>query len=133
MAQVMAMALCPRSPADAGNVGDGIASGEELTIRQPFVHDAVNAMHLVHEAVDGVGELVRRIVAEMVRLAGLGPEIGHLPKQPLLDFDPAALILGIELAGLAAEILQNRPRLEDRDRPAAGSIMIDDRRHAIVG
>jgi len=29
-------------------------------------------MHLVHEAVDGVRKLVGRIVAEMVRLAGLG-------------------------------------------------------------
>ena len=69
----------------------------------------------------------------MVRLPGLGTEIGDLPEQPLVDLDPAAFVLGVEFAGLAAEILQNGAGLEDRDRSAAGTIRIDDRRDAIVG
>ena len=74
-----------------------------------------------------------RVVAEVVRLAAVGAEVGHLPEQPLLDLDAGALIGGIELAGLAAEILHDGARLEDRDRLAAGAIGIDDGGHAVVG
>ena len=69
----------------------------------------------------------------MVALARLRAEIGHLPEQPLIDLDAGALAGRIEFAGLAAEILQDRAGLEDRDRPAAGPARIDDRRHAVVG
>ena len=74
-----------------------------------------------------------RVVAEVVRLAAVGAEVGHLPEQPLLHLDAGALVGGIELAGLAAEILQDRARLEDRDRLAAGPVGIDDGGHAVVG
>ena len=40
---------------------------------------------------------------------------------------------GIELAGLAPEILQDGAGFEDRDRPSARAVGIDDRRHAVVG
>src|SRR6267142_5443733 len=66
-------------------------------------------------------------------LAGFGPEIGHLPEQPLIDRDPAAFVGRIELAGLAPEILQDRTGLEDGDATAARAVRIDDRRHAVVG
>src|SRR6478609_3396828 len=69
----------------------------------------------------------------MVCLPGLGTEIGHLPEQPLIDLDAPALVMGIELPGLAAEILENGTRLEDRDRLAVRAVVVDDRRHAIVG
>src|SRR5262249_13906545 len=57
----------------------------------------------------------------------------HLPEQPLIDLDAPALVTWIELPGLAPEILQDRPRLEDRDRPATRSCGIDDRRHPVIG
>src|ERR1043166_1732793 len=64
--------------------------------------------------------------------ARFGTEIGHLPEQPLIDLDAPALVARIELAGLAPEILQDRARLEDRDRTSAGTVAIDDRGHAVV-
>jgi len=72
-------------------------------------------------------------VSKVVGLAGFGAEIGHLPEQPLVDFDAATLVLRIELPGLAAEILQDGAGLEDRDRLAVRAPVIDDRRHAVVG
>ncbi len=62
-----------------------------------------------------------------------GPRLAICQIQPLLDLDAAALVPRIESAGLAAEILQDRAGLEDRDRPAARTVVIDDRRHAVVG
>src|SRR5262249_46610655 len=105
LAQVVAVPLGAARPADAGRVGDRVSAGEEFTIGEPPVHHAVDAIHLVAEAVDGIGQLLGRIVAEVVGLSRLGTEIGHLPEQPLLDLDPAALVRWIEPAGLAAEIL----------------------------
>src|SRR5437764_7161972 len=46
--KVMAMALGPTSPADACNIRNGVASGEEFTILQPPVHHAIDPIHLVH-------------------------------------------------------------------------------------
>src|SRR5665647_3642629 len=60
------------------------------------------------------------------QMAGLGPMAGHLPEQPLVDLDPAALVLGVELAGLTAQVLQDGAGFEDRDRFAARSVRIDD-------
>src|SRR6516164_1455642 len=117
----MAMALGAARPADTRNVGDGITPGEKFTILKLLVHDSVDAIHLVHEPVDGVWELVDRVVAKMTGLARLRPEIGHLPEQPLFHRDPGAFVFRVEFPGLAAEILQDRARLEDRDRPAAGT------------
>src|SRR3974390_536851 len=68
----------------------------------------------------------------MVELPGHRTQSTHLPEEPLVDLDAAALVLRIEFAGLAAEILQDRTGLEDRDRPIARTVRVDDRRHAIV-
>jgi hypothetical protein len=56
----------------------------------------------------------------MMCLAGHRAEPAHLPEQPLIDLDPGALVRRIEAAELAAEILQDRARFEDRDRLPAG-------------
>src|SRR6516225_7306630 len=93
LAQVMPETLGAARPSDARDVGNRIAPGQELTVRQPSVHDPVDAIDLVHEAIDGIGKPLVRVVAEMARLPGLGPEIGHLPEQPLLDLNPVALVL----------------------------------------
>src|SRR5262245_509121 len=129
----MAVALGAARPADAGDVGDRVAAGNELPVREPPIHHAVDPVHFIAEARNGVGQLLERIVAEVVGLPCLGTEIGHLPEQPMVDLDARAFVLRIEFAGLAAEILQDRTRLEDRDPLAAGTVVIDDGRHAIVG
>src|SRR3954464_3430080 len=132
-AEVVAVALGPARPADARHVSDRVGPGKEFTVPESRVHHAVDPAHLIAEALDGVGKFLRCISAEMVCLPGLGTEIGHLPEQPLIDFDAPALVMGIEPPGLAAEILENGTRLEDRDRLAVRPTVVDDRRHAIVG
>ena len=127
------MTLGAARPTNASNVSDRILAGEELSVLEPPIHDAIDSVHLIAEALDRVRQLLGRIVSKVVRLAGFGAEIGHLPEQPLVDFDATALVLRIELSGLAAEILQNCAGLEDRDRLAVRAIIIDDRQHAIVG
>ena len=75
----------------------------------------------------------RRVAAEVVGLAGLRAEVGHLPEQPLVDLRRGrARSRRIELAGLAAEVLQDRAGLEHRDRPPARPVGIDDRGDAVV-
>src|SRR5436190_210746 len=62
----------------------------------------------------------------------LGKSSSFWPKflKPLV---PAAQVLGQELAGLFREILEDRARFEDRHRlAAAGRLVVDDRRHAVV-
>jgi len=113
------VALGTARPTDASNIGDRIFAGEEFSIREASVHDAVDSVHLIAEALDRIGQFLRRIVSKVVRLAGFGAEIGHLPEQPLVDFDATALVARIELSGLAAEILQDGAGLEDRYRLAA--------------
>ena len=79
-------------------------------------------------AVDGVFLGLRREVAEMHRLARIGPDAGgdeHQPRQQL-----AALLVRLgrqELAGLLGEIEQDRVAVED------GRVAVDDRRHLGVG
>src|SRR5258705_2827975 len=127
--QVLALTLIAAHPADACHVGDRILAGDGLTVLEARVHDAVNAVHLIGETIDGILLIFRRgIVTEVHRLPRLGPQIGHLPVEPLLDLDAAALVPWIESTGLAAEILQDRAGLEDGDRPAARTVRVDDRR-----
>jgi len=68
-----------------------------------------------------------------MRLPGHRTEPRRLPEEPLVDLYPRTLALRIEPAGLAAEILQDRARLEHGDRLAARPVMIDDGGHAVVG
>jgi hypothetical protein len=67
-----------------------------------------------------------------VHLTGHRPDAAHLPEQPLVNFNARAFVRRIELPGLAAEILQDRTGFEDRDGTPAGTLRIDDRRHAVV-
>ena len=102
--------------------------------RQPLVHHAKQAVNFVGVALQGV--LITfffRVVAKMARLPGHRTKARHLPEQPLIHFDTLAFVGGIELAGLATQILQDRAGLEDRDGLSARPIRIDDDRHAVVG
>jgi hypothetical protein len=69
----------------------------------------------------------------MVCLAGNRPEVADLPVEPFFYRHAGALFLRIKSAGLAPEVLQNRARLEHRDRLAVRSSRVDDGRDAVVG
>src|SRR5262249_52780690 len=125
--EVLSLPTPVAGPADARHIGDRIATGEKIAILQAAIHHAIEPVDLVGEALGGVRRLRGRVETEVMTPAGLGAEIGHLPEQPLIDFNTSALIARIELAGLAPEILQDRTRLEDRDRPPVRSLRVDDR------
>ena len=129
---MLALLLPAIDPANASHVGDRIFAGEEFAVGEPFVHHAIEPIHFVNIAGNGIGNCLAGIVLEMMHLPAHRPDAADLPEQPLVNLDAAALVGGIELAGLATKILQDGAGLEDRDRPPTRSIRIDDRRHAVV-
>jgi len=56
----------------------------------------------------------------------------HLEHQPLDRLPARRPIGGEEPAGLVGEIEQDRPRLEERERPPAGAVGVDDRGDLLV-
>ncbi|MCY1371398.1 hypothetical protein D3C81_2016770 [compost metagenome] len=68
----------------------------------------------------------------MASLSRHGSKSTHLPHQPFIDGHALAFIGRIELAELAAEILQDRTRFKYRDRLAARAFGIDDGWHTII-
>jgi hypothetical protein len=97
------LALEQSDPADTGHISDRIAARQEAAILQQRVHHAEQPVHLVAEAIKRVGQSFRRIAAEVIGFAGLGPEIGHLPEQPLVHRNASALASWIEFSSLALE------------------------------
>jgi hypothetical protein len=69
----------------------------------------------------------------VVRLAEHRTEAPHLPEQPLDHLQPPPRVVGQELPRLFRQIKQDRPRLENRDRPSAGTVVVDDGRNLVVG
>jgi hypothetical protein len=57
----------------------------------------------------------------MMRLTGHWPETADLPVQPLQHGITSVLVARQEATGLVGEILQDRARLEDRERPPGAS------------
>src|SRR5450756_2117355 len=117
LVDVLPLPLPAIGPADAGHVGDRILAGEEFAVLEPRIHHPVEPVDLIHEASDRVGNRLAGVILEVVHLPRHRAEPAHLPEQPLLHLDACALVARIELAGLAAEILQDCAGLEDRDRP----------------
>ena len=81
-------ARCPGSPSCAARGRwrcrrSSIRRRRERALRQPLVDHAVEALGLVAVAVDRVGELLRRVHAEVMRLAEHRPDAAHLEHQPL--------------------------------------------------
>ena len=130
--QLLALPLGQSHPADAGDVGDRITAGQKFALGKPRIHDAIEPVDLVGVTRDRVSDLLGRVAAEMNRLTRHRTQPSHLPEQPLIDGDPGALILRIKFSGLAAEILQDGARLENRDRPCARSGGVHNRRHTVV-
>src|SRR5437867_1590343 len=133
--EVDLMALVPPGPAEDGEIGDRhLRAGGIRHLAQPLVEDAVEPARLLHVALEAVAA-VRLLLdlQEMVHLSGDRPEPAHLPHQPFEHRHLAAQIaLRPELAGLLAEINQDRAGFEDADRPPARPVAVDDRRDLAV-
>ncbi len=104
---------------------------------EAVVQHAVQAVHLVGEARDGVF-LVAFLglvdAAEVAALAALRSLVGHLPDQPLVHFVLGAQVLRIELPGLLGDVQHDGAGLEDDQRLAAVSrCVVDHHRHAVIG
>src|SRR5262249_61130969 len=68
---VVAVALGSARPTDASDIGDRIIAGEKLAVLKPRIHDAVDSVHPVSEALDAVWQLLRRRTSVVVRLPPL--------------------------------------------------------------
>src|SRR5204862_3141886 len=69
---------------------------------------------------------------EMMDLPGNRPEATVLEHQPFQHRDTRLQIARPELAGLFAKVDEDRAGLEDADRPAIGTVGVDDRRDLAV-
>lgn len=98
--ELLAQTLVRHDPGIARHVSDRIGAGDEFAIAQPLVRHGIETIGLVDVPVDRVGNLHGRAQAEVVVLARHGAKTAHLPEQSLQHLDPAAKILGNELAGM---------------------------------
>ncbi|MPM89698.1 hypothetical protein SDC9_136810 [bioreactor metagenome] len=133
---VLLLAFVRHDPGVAGHVGDGVALACNIVaaVAQVLVEHAVEAAGFLHIALHGVGDLLGRVLGEVVVLPGHGAQAAHLPEQPLNGLVAPAQILGDELLGLVGKIQQDRAGLEHRNRRAAIRWrLIDDGRDAVVG
>src|SRR5437867_7213060 len=122
-----------KDPRPGRDVGDRVLAREVGSVREAPFEDPEETVHLVREALDRIGDLLRRVVREVVELPGHGAEVRDLPGDPLEHLVPAADVARQEPARLLGEVLENRGALEDRQRIAAARrIVVDDRRHAVV-
>ena len=112
-------------PTDAGHVGDRIGAGEILAPSQASVHHPEQTIDLVGVAVDRIGNSFWR------RRAGNdwpAPPSGPSPPTCQNSHSATAIVsraaLAAEAARLLRQILQDRARLEHRNRLPAGSARI---------
>jgi Predicted Permease Membrane Region len=104
-----------------------------FTIFEPLVQNPEQACRLLRVALDGEGDLFRG-AQEEDQLSRHRTESGYLPEQPLHRVHPGTRVLRHQLARLLDEIEEDGAGLEHADgRSAADRIMVDDRRHLVVG
>src|SRR5207244_160228 len=106
-------------PRPRGHVGDRVLAREVRAVRQAPLQDTEEAVRLVAEPIDRVGDLLGGVVGEVVQLPGDGTEIRDLPGHPLEHVVPAADVARQEAAGLLGEVLEAPTALEARDGIAA--------------
>ena len=104
---VLPLPLPGKHPRIAGHVGDRIIAAQIAAVGEPLVHHAEQAIDLVAVAIDRVGNLLRRIGAEVIVLTRHRTEAAHLPEQPFQDLVARTQILADELAGLVGEVNKN--------------------------
>src|SRR5690606_16739764 len=93
---------------------------------------AIEPVHLIGVTPDRIGNLLLRVLAEMMGLARHRTKPSHLPEQPLVDLASLPFARGIEFPRLAAEILKDCPRLKDRNRFPSGTVRVHDGWHPVV-
>ena len=129
-----ALVLPRAQPGEDGDVGDAVVGAAEvLAVGQALVHHAVEPAGLVGVAVDGVGDLLGRIDAKVVRLTEHRADAAHLEHQPLQHLVLATRRRRQKAPALAGQVEQDRARFEERDRLAVGAVGIDDGRYLVVG
>src|SRR5262249_61947700 len=69
---VVAVALGSARPTDASDIGNRIIAAEKLAVLKPGIHDAVDSVHLVAEALHGAWQLPGCVMSEGVPLPPLG-------------------------------------------------------------
>ena len=75
---------------------------------KPAIEHAKEPVGLLDMALHGVGNALRRVLHEVVVLAGHGSEAAHLPEHPLERCLAAAHVGADEAAGLLGEIDEDR-------------------------
>jgi hypothetical protein len=84
--EILALPGKRHDPGVAGHVGDGMVLPRHIgAVGQPLVEYAVRPAGLPHVAVDGTGDLLRRVLAEVAVLPGHRAQPAQLPEQPLQD------------------------------------------------
>src|SRR3546814_17277429 len=82
--QPLALPLVAAQPGERGDIGDAVfRTAEPGALRQPLVDHPVKAPRLVGVAVYRVRNLLRRVIAEMMRLPKHRSNAAHLEHQPL--------------------------------------------------
>src|SRR5690242_6559773 len=131
--EALTLRLIRHDPRIAGDIGDRVVPRQVAAIAQTLMEHAIEPIGLLHVAIDGVRNLLRRVTSEVVVLSGHRTQARHLPEEPLRHLDLAAHIPRQKLAAFLGEVQKNRTRLENRQRLAAiGWRVIDDRWDAIV-
>ena len=103
-------------------------------VGEAAIQHAVEPSRLRHKALQAVGAVLFVLQRnEVMNLPRHRPKAAHLPHQPFIDGDALDQRRGQELAGLLAEIEQDRAGLEYADALAIGAVGIDDRRNLVVG
>ena len=93
-----------KDPRIAGHVRYRVVASYVLAPGKPAIEDSVQTRSLLDVAIDGIGDFFRRVMHEVMVLAGHRPQTAHLPEQPLQGVDAAAQIPRKEAAGFFREV-----------------------------
>ena len=99
-----------------------------------MVEHAVKPLGFLAVSLDGVGDLLGRVLAEMVVLTEHRPEPRHLPMEPLQRFVALPPLLREEAPDLVGQVFKDGARFEERQwRAAVRRLVVKDGRDAVVG
>src|SRR4051794_11202977 len=127
--------LMPPGPAEDREIGDRhLVACRELRLPETLVEDAVKPVRFLRVALEAVTSVLLLLdLEEVMHLSRHRPEPAHLPHQPFQHRHLLSQIaLRPELAGLLAEINQDRARFENADRLPARPVAVEDRRDPVV-
>ncbi|CAM2168521.1 hypothetical protein BLAT2472_10893 [Burkholderia latens] len=122
-------------PREDRDVGDRVRIAHHpVAVREMRVEHAEQPLRFGDVTVARTLVLVvaAREFMEEADLAEHRTDAAHLEHHPLDRLVAARQILRDQLARLVREIDQDRPRFEQRQRPAVGTVRVDDRRNLVV-